>query len=129
VIDRERTDLDRLFDQLSMRVRVERNDSQQRNWYGGRGWNDNNGAWMQVNRRQFQLDRRIDQGLRSGKITTREAVRLRAEFNAIARAEASYRAGGFSVAERADLDRRFDRLAAQIRWERRDGERYGYDRY
>ena len=55
-------------------------------------------------------------------------MRLRAEFNQIARIEARYRSGGLTLAERNDLDRRFDRLAAQIRWERRDSQ-YGYNRY
>jgi hypothetical protein len=30
--------------------------------------------------------------------------------------------------ERADLDRRFDQLAARIRWERNDNQ-YGYNNY
>jgi hypothetical protein len=42
--------------------------------------------------------------------------------------ENSYRRGGLTVRERADLDRRFDLLAQHIRWERRDGDRrYGYN--
>ena len=81
---------------------------------------------MNINQRQAQLDRRIDQGMRSGKITRREAYRLRNEFQAIARLETRYRVNGLSTWERADLDRRFDTLAARIRWERRDGDRYSY---
>lgn len=123
----ERNDLDHRYDQLSTRVRFERHDAQE-GWYGGRGWTDNRGAWVSINRRQAQLDRRIDQGLRTGQLTPVEAARLRAEFNQIARVEVRYRAGGLSLAERSDLDRRFDRLAAQIRWERRDTQ-YGYSRY
>lgn len=123
----ERNDLDRRFDQLSMRVRFQRNDVQE-GWYGGRGWTDNRGMWVSIDRRQAQLDRRIDQGLRSGRLTPAEAARLHAEFDEIARVEARYRSGGLSVAERSDLDRRFDRLAAEIRWERRDAQ-YGYSRY
>lgn len=123
----ERSDLDRRYDQLSMRVRFERNDMQE-GWYGGRGWTDNRGAWVAINQRQTQLDRRIERGLRSGQLTPVEAARLRAEFDQIARLEARYRLGGLSMGERSDLDRRFDRLAAQIRWERRDSQ-YGYNRY
>lgn len=94
---------------------------------GQRGWTDNRGGWMSINQRQAMLDRRIDQGLRSGQLTRGEALRLRAEFRDIARMEARYRANGLNMRERADLDRRFDRLAAQIRMERRDGDnRYGY---
>jgi len=42
------------------------------------------------------------------------------EFHDIARLEARYRVNGLSNWERADLDRRFDRLDAQIRFERHD---------
>jgi hypothetical protein len=75
----------------------------------------------------MQLDRRIDQGLRSGQLTRAEAARLRADFNAVARVEARYRVNGLSSWERADLDRRFDVISDAIRWERRDADRsYGY---
>ncbi|MET0294289.1 MAG: hypothetical protein ABW042_04675 [Phenylobacterium sp.] len=108
-------------------MRFERTDAQQ-GWFGGRGWTDNRGSWVSIDRRQAQLDRRIDQGLRNGQLSRVEAARLRAEFNQIARLEARYRAGGLSPAERADLDRRFDRLAMSIRIERRDNQ-YGYGYY
>lgn len=87
--------------------------------------------WQNINQRQQMLDRRIDQGVRNGGISRNEAMRLRAEFNQIARLEASYRRNGLNTWERADLDRRFDRLSAQIRIERRDrdyGYGYGYGR-
>ena len=78
------------------------------------------GAWQSINARQANLDRRIDQGVRNGQISRREATRLRGEFSSILRLEASYRRGGLTAWERTDLDRRFDRLSAQIRNERRD---------
>ncbi|QTC91405.1 hypothetical protein [Brevundimonas goettingensis] len=78
------------------------------------------GNWQSINQRQAQLDRRIDMGVRNGSLSRREAGRLRGEFNSLARLEASYRRGGLSGWERADLDRRFDRLEAQIRYERHD---------
>jgi hypothetical protein len=78
------------------------------------------GNWQSINQRQVNLDRRIDQGVRNGSLSRREATRLRAEFNGIARLEASYRRGGLSAWERNDLDRRFDRLSASIRSERWD---------
>ena len=81
-------------------------------------------GWMSINQRQANLDRRIDQGVRSGQLDRREANRLRAEFNSLVRREHAYRRGGLSNWERADLDRRFDRLSAQIRYERRDNQ-YG----
>lgn len=109
----ERRDLDRRFDALSRKIRWERQDAQ------GAG-----NGWWNINQRQAQLDRRIDQGVRSGQLTRAEAVRLRAEFRGIVALEARYRrtAPGLTVAERADLDRRFDVLARKIRWERRDWE-------
>lgn len=78
------------------------------------------GNWQSINQRQVQLDRRIDQGLRNGSLSRREASRLRSEFNSLARLESNYRRGGLSGWERADLDRRFDRLEAQVRYERHD---------
>jgi polyhydroxyalkanoate synthesis regulator phasin len=108
----ERRDLDRRFDALSRKIRAERHDGQ------------GAGNWWNINQRQAQLDRRIDQGVRSGQLTRAEAVRLRAEFRGIVALEARYRQSrpGLTVAERADLDRRFDVLARKIRWERRDWE-------
>ena len=106
----ERRDLDRRFDALSRKIRVERQDNQ------------GAGNWWNINQRQAVLDRRIDQGVRNGQLTRAEAVRLRAEFRGIVALEARYRQSrpGLTTAERADLDRRFDVLARKIRWERRD---------
>ncbi|MCR5878464.1 hypothetical protein [Phenylobacterium sp. J367] len=124
----ERQDLDRRFDQLAMRIRDNRNDREV-GWFGGRGWNDNNGRWVPIERRKVQLDRRIDQGLRNGKLTRQEAARLRAEFNDVVRMDMRMRRGGYSPQEMAELDRRFDQLAMRIRWEANDGQRYGYNNY
>ena len=84
-----------------------------------------------INDRQDRLERRIDIGLRNCSLTRHEAYRLRAELRETARLEHRYRYNGLSRWERADLDRRFDRIAAQIRYERHDrdyGYGYGYDR-
>jgi hypothetical protein len=125
----ERADLDRRFDALSSQIRVQRADWQ-RNWFGGRDWTDARGRWVPIDRREAQLDRRIDRGLRSGQLTRAEARRLRAEFRDIQRREVAYRRDGLSTGERVDLDKRFDQLAQQIRWERRDDQRrYGWNRY
>ena len=80
----------------------------------------NHGGWQSINVRQAALDRRIDQGVRNGQLSRREATRVRGEFNALLRLEANYRRGGLTAWERTDLDRRFDRLSASIREERRD---------
>ncbi|WP_299015841.1 hypothetical protein [uncultured Caulobacter sp.] len=78
-----------------------------------------------INQRQDQLERRIDIGLRNGSLTRSEAYRLRAELRDTERLEHRYRRNGLSGWERADLDRRFDRISAQVRYERHDRD-YGY---
>lgn len=112
----ERNDLDRRYNALAAKVRFERRD------------NDRPGAgnnWWAMQERKVTLDRRIDQGIRSGQLSRAEATRLRNEFNAIVRLEQNYRrsAPGLTTAEQRDLDRRFEALARKIRWERRDWER------
>lgn len=76
--------------------------------------------WQSINDRKYNLDRRIDQGLRNRSLSRREADRLKAELNSLVRLERTYLRGGLSRTERADLDRRYDRLSAQVRSERRD---------
>jgi hypothetical protein len=83
-------------------------------------------AWQSINQRQANLDARIDAGVRDGSLSRSEAVRLRGEFNDLVRLEARYRSSyGLSMAERADLDRRFDSLSSQIRYQRHDDETRG----
>lgn len=77
-------------------------------------------SWQNINQRQDRIERRIDQGVRHGDLTRREAIRLRDDVRQIARLEARYRVNGLSTWERQDLDRRLDRLEAQLRFERRD---------
>ena len=120
---RERADLDRRFDLLSARIQYERADNQDRR---GPGWNNRGGA--SINARQAVLDRRIDMGMRNGSLTRAEAARLRSEFRAIANLEARYRVNGLSVAERRDLDRRFDILQARLRTELADNN-FRWDDY
>jgi len=79
--------------------------------------------------RVARLDDRIERGVRSGGLTRNEAWRLKGELRETARLEARYRRGGLTGWEREDLDRRYDRISAQIRYERhdrdyRDGRRY-----
>jgi hypothetical protein len=114
---RERRELDRRFAELDHRMRF--------------ALADGDGPLLaSMADREADLERRIDQGLRSGQLTAAEAQDLRDEFEAIARVEARYRLDGLSTWERADLDRRFDRLAADIRLQRTDPDRvYGYNRY
>lgn len=73
-----------------------------------------------INAAQRNIDRRIDQGVRRGDITRREAVQLRAEFRQIANLEQRYRRGGLTRWERVDLDRRLDVLSRKVFFERHD---------
>ena len=80
--------------------------------------------WQPIRQREADLDHRIDQGVRSGELTRREAARLREQFYDIQRLEARYRRtdGRLTPGERADLDRRYDRLSDHIYAEKHDGQ-------
>ena len=82
-------------------------------------------AWQNINARQARLEQRINQGIRSGALSRREATRLRTDFRALNRLEAQYRRSrpGLTMAERRDLDRRFDALSARIRTQKNDWNR------
>lgn len=95
---------------------------------GDRYERDNRGGWQSISQRKYQLDRRIDRGERNGQLSRREATRLRYDLTALVRLERSYIQGGLSYRERADLDRRYDWLAMQVRAERRDRDDYRGDR-
>ena len=98
--------------------RYERNDRDDRYDRGDRY--ENHGRWQSISQRKYQLDRRIDVGLRNGSLSRREASRLQVELNSLVRLERSYMRGGLTRWERSDLDQRYDRLARQVRMERRD---------
>ena len=83
-------------------------------------YEQNRGGWQSISNRKYQLDRRIDVGLRNGSLSRREGRRLENELNRLVRLERSYLRGGLTRWERNDLDRRYDRLAVQVRIERRD---------
>ncbi|WP_076068902.1 hypothetical protein [Sphingomonas montana] len=78
-------------------------------------------SWRPINQRQSQQEQRINQGIRSGALTRAEAGRIRGQFVTLNRLEQRYRASnGLSVAERRDLDRRFDALSQRIRTQKTD---------
>ena len=83
-------------------------------------YEQNRGGWQSISNRKHQLDRRIDVGLRNGSLSRREGRRLENELNRLVRLERSYVRGGLTRWERNDMDRRYDRLAVQVRSERRD---------
>lgn len=80
--------------------------------------------WQPIHQRQANLERRIDQGVRSGELNRREAARLRGQFRDIERLEAHYRYTGhrLSPSERADLDRRYDRLSDHVYAQKHDNQ-------
>lgn len=71
------------------------------------------------------LQVRINRAERSGQISRREAFRLREQLRLTERLSWRYRADGVVTRwERADLDRRFDSIRMQLRYERNDRD-YG----
>ena len=86
----------------------------------GDRYEQNERGWQSVEQRKYNLDRRIDQGIRNRTLSMREATRLKTELNSLVRLERSYQRGGLSRWERTDLDRRYDRLSNQVRAERND---------
>lgn len=83
-------------------------------------YEQNRGGWQSIINRKYQLDHGINVGLRNGSLSRREASRLSAELNSLVRLERSYMHGGLTRWERINLDRRYDRLAVQVRRERLD---------
>ena len=92
----------------------------------GPSYEQNYNGWNAISQRKYNLDRRIDQGVRTRQLSSREASRLKDELNSLVRLERQYQRGGLTRWERQDLDRRYDRLSAKVRYERNDhnGRRY-----
>ena len=86
----------------------------------GHGYEQNDYGWNAIAQRKHNLDRRIDQGVRTRQLSRREASRLQDELNSLVRLERQYQRGGLTRWERQDLDRRYDRLSAKVRYERND---------
>ena len=93
-------------------------------------------AWQPINQREANLERRIDQGVRSGELTRVEAAQVRTQLRDLERLEARYRrtGGRLDMRERADLDRQFDRLSQQVYAQKHDRQdrhdrRDRHDRY
>jgi hypothetical protein len=82
-----------------------------------------------------RLEQRIERGLDSGRLTRREAVRLREDVGELRRLQAHYRRDGYlSRWEDDDLHRRLEVLKDRVRYEQRDPEQrpgygYGHDRW
>ncbi len=81
-----------------------------------------NYGFANINERQAFIQRRIDQGVRNGRLTQFEANNLRAQLDRIGRDEANMRMGGLSGWERQTLLSRLDRLNSQISNDLNDGQ-------
>jgi Spy/CpxP family protein refolding chaperone len=94
--------------------------------FGTQGW----GARFNDDR----IEMRINQGIRDGSLTRREASTLRAQLRDARNVERAYlRDGRVNAREASDLNRRYAALNMRLRWERMDGENrnvrapgYGY---
>lgn len=95
-------------------------------------WNENRGGYN-LDRQLAQLRERIAIGTRRGTLSPREAAALRNEWADLSSDKIHMAADGLTYRERAQLDRRLNRLDVQITRESRDrdreyGEGYGYRR-
>lgn len=86
----------------------------------GPSYQQNHGGWQSISQRKYQLDQRIDRGYQNRQLSSREASRLKSELNSLVRLEHQYQRNGLNRAERRELDQRYDRLSAKIRYERND---------
>jgi hypothetical protein len=78
-----------------------------------------------INAREARIRNRIERGIDRGRITDREARRLYRELNDIEARERAFRADGrIGWRESQELDRDLDRLAADVRYQMRDEQRY-----
>jgi hypothetical protein len=80
------------------------------------------GDWQPLAQRQDNIEHRIDDGMRSGQLTRREARGLRDQFHDLLRLEERYRRDGMTPRERADLERRYDALSERVRFDRHNDD-------
>jgi hypothetical protein len=78
--------------------------------------------WQPLAERQDSIEHRIDDGVRSGQLTRREARSLRDQFHDLQRLEARYRHDGMTPRERADLERRYDALSDRVRLDKHNDQ-------
>lgn len=77
----------------------------------------------EIDRRQYNQSKRIEQGLRDGSLTRQEAARLKAEQDRIAAMERqAERDGRLTREEKARIDRAQDQASKHIYQERHDSE-------
>lgn len=99
--------------------------------YGGYGYGPGRGGYDNPDRGE-RIEWRIQRALENGQISRREAYRLRSDVEATERLSWRYRRdGAYTRWERNDIQRRYQQIAMQLRYERHDrdyGYGYGYRR-
>lgn len=100
--------------------------------YGGYGHGPGRGGYDNADRGD-RIEWRIQRALETGQISRREAYHLRNDVRATEQLSWRYRRDGeFSRWERNDIQRRYQQIAMQLRYERSDrdyGYGYGYPDY
>jgi hypothetical protein len=94
---------------------------QHQGWNYGGGYN----SAGSIHDKETRISYRIDQGVRDGGLTRREAYNLRAQLGRIEGIERNYRTsdGRLDGRERADVERRLDDLSARVFANRHDDDR------
>jgi hypothetical protein len=101
----ERSELNRRFHALGEQIRAERRDREA----------NLQGRNMSPERRMALAQQRIHEGREGGALTLAQTARLQADAQDVAGLQVRFAAGGYSMQERAELDRRFDALDEKIR--------------
>lgn len=93
-----------------------------------RGGRDDTGFHpTQLRPRLDRISGQISQGMQRGRLTPREAARLRAEHRQVWQiANHHYMTNGINQRELRDIENRIDRLQQQVRFERHDQQVAGW---
>jgi hypothetical protein len=91
--------------------------------YGPRGWGAGHrpGEWVWIRDRADWLNRQIDREVQDGVLRRRQAGDLRQQLGDLEHRETDYSRRGLTNWMKADLDKRFDQIAALVFDARRDG--------
>lgn len=90
----------------------------------------NSSSTRQIDTREANQEKRIQQGVRSGQLTRSEYYKLEAEQARIHQMERQAKADGYiSPAERARINAAQNAASRHIYQEKHDGERRGYSGY
>ncbi len=94
-------------------------------YFGASAQNGSSGT-VKANARQHAQKARIHQGVRSGELTRREAVSLKAQQRHITRTKKRAKADGVvTVAEKREINRKQNRASRNIKRQKNDGQSRG----